>query len=103
MSASQEAAAHELPSSTQKRQTHHIAVSLLPQDGPLRRAVLILATRFALTPASSSQGDELAQRWYYRPARAERGSDTAASMRSAMRGPVKPTSACSRAGLPWVT
>ncbi len=37
------------------------------------------------------------------PTGAERRSRIAASMRSAMRGPVKPTSSCRRAALPWVT
>jgi len=43
-------------------------------------------------------------RWVpYAPTVAESRSRIAASMRSAMRWPVKPTSSCSSAGLPWVT
>jgi hypothetical protein len=59
---------------------------LSSRNGPPKRRVVLLVWREVLPqPATPSL------------------SAMAASIRSAMRFPVKPTSSCSRAGDPWVT
>jgi hypothetical protein len=80
------------------------AISFKIDHGPAaatRTAFPSSALTFAGAPVRRSADDRRENRWATQ-ATCER-SATAASMRSAIRCPVKPTSSCRSLGAPWVT